>query len=70
VGQSKIENEEAVSRCKDRKLYMKEVVSFGNSFAVAHSSYATSLKNTGATLREKKKKKNGSRLAEAVGVFN
>jgi hypothetical protein len=51
-GQSKIENEEAVSRCKDRKLYMKEAVSFRNAFAAAHSSYTTSLKNTGAALSD------------------
>ncbi|KAF5453153.1 hypothetical protein F2P56_028080 [Juglans regia] len=50
--QSKIENEEAVSRCKDRKLYMKEAVSARNAFAAAHSSYATYLKNTGAALSD------------------
>ncbi|KAM1513510.1 hypothetical protein FF2_024765 [Malus domestica] len=38
--QSKIENEEAVSRCKDRKLFMKEAVSYHNVFIAAHSSYA------------------------------
>ena len=51
-GQSKIENEEAVSRCKDRKLYMKEAVSARNAFAAAHSSYATYLKNTDAALSD------------------
>ncbi|XP_041015828.1 protein ROLLING AND ERECT LEAF 2-like [Juglans microcarpa x Juglans regia] len=51
-GQSKIENEEAVLRCKDRKLYMKEAVSARNAFAAAHSSYATYLKNTGAALSD------------------
>ncbi|CAN6573285.1 unnamed protein product [Malus baccata var. baccata] len=50
--QSKIENEEAVSRCKDRKLFMKEAVSFRNAFAAAHSSYAIYLKNTGAALSD------------------
>ncbi|XP_023927142.2 protein ROLLING AND ERECT LEAF 2 [Quercus suber] len=50
--QSKIENEEAVSRCKDRKLFMKEAVSARNAFAAAHSSYATYLKNTGAALSD------------------
>ncbi|KAB1218576.1 hypothetical protein CJ030_MR3G026456 [Morella rubra] len=50
--QSKIENEEAVTRCKDRKLYMKEAVSSRNAFAAAHSSYATYLKNTGAALSD------------------
>lgn len=51
-GQSKIENEEAVLRCKDRKLYMKDAVSARNAFAAAHSSYATYLKNTGAALSD------------------
>ncbi|KAJ6308886.1 hypothetical protein OIU76_018472 [Salix suchowensis] len=50
--QSKIENEEAVSRCKDRKHYMKEAVSNRNAFAAAHSSYAMSLKNAGAALND------------------
>nr|KYP39737.1 hypothetical protein KK1_038929 [Cajanus cajan] len=48
--QSKIENEEAVARCKERKRYMKESVSSRNAFAAAHSSYGTCLKNTGAAL--------------------
>ncbi|KAI3853079.1 hypothetical protein MKW92_042451 [Papaver armeniacum] len=39
--QSKIENEEAVSRCKDRKQFMP-----------AHSSYSVALKNTGAALSD------------------
>ncbi|KAB5574226.1 hypothetical protein DKX38_001420 [Salix brachista] len=50
--QSKIENEEAVSRCKDRKHFMKEAVSNRNAFAAAHSSYAMSLKNAGAALND------------------
>ncbi|KAJ6963477.1 hypothetical protein NC652_001946 [Populus alba x Populus x berolinensis] len=50
--QSKIENEEAVSRCKDRRHFMKEAVSNRNAFAAAHSSYAMSLKNTGAALND------------------
>ncbi|KAJ7962982.1 Protein of unknown function (DUF630 and DUF632) [Quillaja saponaria] len=50
--QSKIENEEAVSRCKDRKQLMKDAVSSRNAFAAAHSSYATYLKNTGAALSD------------------
>lgn len=50
--QSKIENEEAVSRCKDRKLHMKDAVSARNAFAAAHSSYAADLKNTGAALND------------------
>ncbi|KAK2425319.1 kinesin protein [Trifolium repens] len=48
--QSKIENEEALLRCKERKRFMKEAVSTRNAFAAAHSAYTTSLKNTGAAL--------------------
>ncbi|KAK2971203.1 hypothetical protein RJ640_008627 [Escallonia rubra] len=50
--QSKIENEEAVTRCKDRKLFMREAVSTRNAFAAAHSAYVMSLKNTGAALSD------------------
>ncbi|KAK9102626.1 hypothetical protein Sjap_019880 [Stephania japonica] len=50
--QSKIENEEAVSRCKDRKQLMKEGVATRNAFAAAHSAYSMSLKNTGAALSD------------------
>ncbi|XVE52102.1 hypothetical protein DITRI_Ditri02bG0094400 [Diplodiscus trichospermus] len=50
--QSKIENEEAVNRCKERKQFMKEAVAARNAFAAAHSAYAMSLKNTGAALSD------------------
>ncbi|KAI4329265.1 hypothetical protein L6164_021549 [Bauhinia variegata] len=50
--QSKIENEEAVARCKERKIFMKEAVSARNAFAAAHSSYGAYLKNTGAALSD------------------
>ncbi|XP_059303301.1 protein ALTERED PHOSPHATE STARVATION RESPONSE 1 isoform X2 [Lycium ferocissimum] len=50
--QSKIENEETVTRCKERKHFMKEAVSSRNAFAAAHSSYTMSLKNTGAALSD------------------
>ncbi|XWS16363.1 hypothetical protein CRYUN_Cryun34aG0079400 [Craigia yunnanensis] len=50
--QSKIENEEAVTRCKERKKFMKEAVAARNAFAAAHYAYATSLKNTGAALSD------------------
>ncbi|XVF24998.1 hypothetical protein REPUB_Repub13aG0175800 [Reevesia pubescens] len=50
--QSKIENEEAVTRCKERKQFMKEAVAVRNAFAAAHSAYAMSLKNTGAALSD------------------
>ncbi|KAK9142475.1 hypothetical protein Syun_011875 [Stephania yunnanensis] len=50
--QSKIENEEAVSRCKDRKQLMKDAVATRNAFAAAHSAYSMALKNTGAALSD------------------
>ncbi|XWS11908.1 hypothetical protein CRYUN_Cryun37aG0045500 [Craigia yunnanensis] len=50
--QSKIENEEAVNRCKERKQFMKEAVAARNAFAAAHSAYSMSLKNTGAALSD------------------
>ncbi|KAF9615553.1 hypothetical protein IFM89_024401 [Coptis chinensis] len=50
--QSKIENEEAVTRCKERKQFMKEAVSARNHFASSHSAYTVSLKNTGAALSD------------------
>ncbi|KAK7261833.1 hypothetical protein RIF29_28154 [Crotalaria pallida] len=50
--QSKIENEEAVARCKERKLFIKEAVSARNAFAAAHSAYTTSLKSAGAALSD------------------
>lgn len=50
--QSKIENEEAVTRCKDRKMHMKEAVTARNLFAAAHSAYTMALKNTGAALSD------------------
>ncbi|KAG9139311.1 hypothetical protein Leryth_011309 [Lithospermum erythrorhizon] len=50
--QSKIDNEEAVARCKDRRNFMKEAVGARNAFASAHSGYAVALKNTGAALSD------------------
>ncbi|KAI7994410.1 Nitrate regulatory gene2 protein [Camellia lanceoleosa] len=50
--QSKIDNEESVSRCKDRRNFMKEAVSARNAFAAGHSGYAVALKNTGAALND------------------
>lgn len=41
-----------MSRCKDRKVFMKDAVAARNAFAAAHSSYAMSLKNTGAVLSD------------------
>ncbi|XP_027182803.1 nitrate regulatory gene2 protein [Coffea eugenioides] len=50
--QSRIDNEESVSRCKERRNLMKEAVSARNAFASAHSGYAVSLKNIGAALSD------------------
>ncbi|XP_057473328.1 nitrate regulatory gene2 protein-like [Actinidia eriantha] len=50
--QSKIENEETVARCKERRQYMKDAVVARNAFAAAHAAYAMSLKNAGAALSD------------------
>ncbi|XP_075489788.1 protein ROLLING AND ERECT LEAF 2-like isoform X2 [Primulina tabacum] len=50
--ESKIENEEAVLRCRDRKQFMKQAVIARNKFAAAHSAHAMSLKNSGASLSD------------------
>lgn len=50
--QSRIENEEAVARCKERRQFMKAAVAARNAFAAAHSAYAFSLRDTGAALSE------------------
>ncbi|XWS72580.1 hypothetical protein CRYUN_Cryun02cG0052000 [Craigia yunnanensis] len=50
--QSRIDNEESVARCKDRKTLMKDAVIARNAFAAGHSGYAISLKNTGAALSD------------------
>lgn len=49
---SKIDTEEAVKRCKARKRYIKQAVAHRHAFAAAHASYVTSLKNTGAAIRQ------------------
>lgn len=48
--QSKVDDEESVVRCKERKFLMKEAVAARNAFAAGHSGFAISLKNTGAAL--------------------
>ncbi|KZV56095.1 hypothetical protein F511_06112 [Dorcoceras hygrometricum] len=50
--ESKIENEEAVLRCRERKQFMKQAVIARNKFAAAHSAHAMSLKNAGASLSD------------------
>ena len=41
--QSKVDNEESVSRCKERKILMKEVVIVRNGFTAGHSGFTISL---------------------------
>ena len=41
--QSKVDNEESVSRCKERKFFMKEAVVARNGFATGHSGFTISL---------------------------
>ncbi|XXG63408.1 hypothetical protein AAC387_Pa05g1610 [Persea americana] len=48
--QSRIENEEAVSRCKDRKQYLRDAVAARSLLAASHSAHAVALKNAGAAL--------------------
>ncbi|KAG7972894.1 hypothetical protein I3843_07G204200 [Carya illinoinensis] len=50
--QSRIDNEESVLRCKDRKNLIKDAVIARNAFAAGHSGYAMALKNTGAALSD------------------
>ncbi|KAL5698484.1 hypothetical protein ACHQM5_029516 [Ranunculus cassubicifolius] len=50
--QSKIEDEEAVNRCKERKRFMKTAVASRSGFAAHHSAYSIALKNTGAALSD------------------
>ncbi|XP_015688250.1 protein ALTERED PHOSPHATE STARVATION RESPONSE 1-like [Oryza brachyantha] len=51
-GQSKIDQEEAVSRCRDRKKLMADAVQARNAFAAAHSAYTVLLKSTGGALSD------------------
>ncbi|XP_020100252.1 uncharacterized protein LOC109718419, partial [Ananas comosus] len=50
--QSKIELEESVARCRERKQQLRGAVVSRNAFAAAHSAYAVALKNTGAALSD------------------
>uniref|UniRef100_A0A0E0JKH7 DUF632 domain-containing protein n=1 Tax=Oryza punctata TaxID=4537 RepID=A0A0E0JKH7_ORYPU len=49
---SKVEDEEAVRRCKDRRKLMKQLVRRRVELAAAQTAYLQSLRNTGATLRQ------------------
>ncbi|KAK2994128.1 hypothetical protein RJ640_003651 [Escallonia rubra] len=49
---SRIDKEERVRICKERKRLMKQLVGFRGQFAEAQLAYLTALKNTGVTLRQ------------------
>ncbi|RVW84496.1 Nitrate regulatory gene2 protein [Vitis vinifera] len=49
---SKLDNEDAVRRCKDRRRLMKEAVYARHHLAAAHADYCRSLRNTGSALSE------------------
>ena len=49
---SKFGLDDPVGRCKARKSLMKQVVQHRYSFSQAHSAYLTSLRDTGAALRQ------------------
>uniref|UniRef100_A0A2P2P389 DUF632 domain-containing protein n=1 Tax=Rhizophora mucronata TaxID=61149 RepID=A0A2P2P389_RHIMU len=49
---SRIEKEERVRICKERKRLMKQLVGFRGEFADAQLAYLRALKNTGVTLRQ------------------
>eukprot|EP01018_Ginkgo_biloba_P031384 Gb_33037 [translate_table: standard] len=49
---SKIDNEEKVARCKERKRFMRQAVSSRHEFAAAQIAYLQALRNTGVTLRQ------------------
>ncbi|CAL4963543.1 unnamed protein product [Urochloa decumbens] len=51
-GQSKIDQEEAVCRCRDRKRLMADAVVARNAFAAAHTGYTVRLKSTGGALSD------------------
>lgn len=50
--QSKVDNEESVARCKERRNVIKEAVTASKAFAAGHFAYAIALKNTGAALSD------------------
>ncbi|XP_072965571.1 protein ALTERED PHOSPHATE STARVATION RESPONSE 1 [Typha angustifolia] len=47
---SHLERQEAVSRCKARRRYMKQLVKARHDFAASHSLYLRALRSTGAAL--------------------
>eukprot|EP00250_Pteridium_aquilinum_P021328 c2508_g1_i1 orf=80-2221(-) len=49
---STLDTEQSVTRCKNRKHYIKLAVRHRHAFAAAHAAYIQSLKNTGAAIRQ------------------
>ncbi|KAL6615463.1 hypothetical protein ACP70R_037733 [Stipagrostis hirtigluma subsp. patula] len=49
---SKVENEEPVRRCKDRRQLMKQLVRRRPELAAAHIAYLHALRDTGSSLRQ------------------
>ncbi|PPS03289.1 hypothetical protein GOBAR_AA17379 [Gossypium barbadense] len=47
---SKLDNEDTVRRCRDRRRFMKEAVSARHHLAAAHADYCRSLRITGSAL--------------------
>ncbi|XP_078433227.1 protein ALTERED PHOSPHATE STARVATION RESPONSE 1-like [Wolffia australiana] len=49
---SKVEREEAVRRCRDRRKLVKRLMAGRAQFAAAHLAYLRALRNAGATIRQ------------------
>ncbi|KAL6961766.1 hypothetical protein U1Q18_047065 [Sarracenia purpurea var. burkii] len=49
---SKLDNEEAVQLCKDRKKFIKQALEYRTQFACGHIAYIQSMKRVSAALRE------------------
>lgn len=49
---SKVDNEEGVARCKQRKKLMKQTVMSRHNFAASHAQFVTSLKGIGSAFRQ------------------
>ncbi|KAH7277761.1 hypothetical protein KP509_38G005900 [Ceratopteris richardii] len=49
---STLDTEQSVSRCRNRKHFIKTAVQHRHAFAAAHAAYIQSLKNTGAAIRQ------------------
>jgi hypothetical protein len=49
---SKVDNEEGVARCKQRKKLMKQTVTSRHNFAASHAQFVMSLKGIGSAFRQ------------------